>query len=79
MKLKHPNIVPFIGITAGFGPPGTISLVSPWIPNGTLTTFLETYGGKLALLSKLWLVRIIMILVEAEPLNHNSFTILWLV
>ncbi|KAG0709894.1 kinase-like domain-containing protein [Suillus ampliporus] len=56
MKLNHQNIVPFIGVTAGFGPPETISLVSPWIPNGTLTNFLETYGGRLSLVSKLWLL-----------------------
>lgn len=77
MKLKHQNIVPFIGVTAGFGPPETISLVSPWIPNGTLTNFLETYGGKLPLMSKLWLLHDIatgLNYLHSFPLIHGDLT-----
>lgn len=77
MKLKHQNIVPFIGVTAGFGPPETISLVSPWIPNGTLTNFLETYGGKLSLMSKLWLLHDIaagLNYLHSFPLIHGDLT-----
>ncbi|KAG1755426.1 kinase-like domain-containing protein, partial [Suillus lakei] len=77
MKLKHQNIVPFIGVTAGFGPPETISLVSPWIPNGTLTNFLETYGGRLSLMSKLWLLHDIaagLNYLHSFPLIHGDLT-----
>ncbi|KAG2155056.1 kinase-like domain-containing protein [Suillus bovinus] len=77
MKLKHRNIVPFIGVTAGFGPPETISLVSPWIPNGTLTIFLETCGGKLPLISKLWLLHDIaagLNYLHSFPLIHGDLT-----
>ncbi|KAG1815675.1 kinase-like domain-containing protein [Suillus subaureus] len=77
MKLKHQNIVPFIGVTAGFGPPETFSLVSPWIPNGTLTNFLETYGGKLPLMSKLWLLHDIaagLNYLHSFPLIHGDLT-----
>lgn len=77
MKLKHRNIVPFIGVTAGFGPPETISLVSPWIPNGTLTNFLEIYGGKLPLISKLWLLHDIaagLNYLHSFPLIHGDLT-----
>ncbi|KAG2152499.1 kinase-like domain-containing protein [Suillus cothurnatus] len=77
MKLKHQNIVPFIGITTGFGPPETISLVSPWIPNGTLTNFLETHGGKLPLMSKLWLLHDIaagLNYLHSFPVIHGDLT-----
>lgn len=77
MKLKHQNIVPFIGVTAGFGPPETISLVSPWIPNGTLTNFLETYGAKLPLMAKLWLLHDIaagLNYLHSFPLIHGDLT-----
>ncbi|KAG1768632.1 kinase-like domain-containing protein, partial [Suillus occidentalis] len=75
MKLKHQNIVPFIGVTTGFGPPETISLVSPWVPNGTLTNFLETYGAKLTLMVKLWLVRpICYCTLHSFPLIHGDLT-----
>ncbi|KAG1906932.1 kinase-like domain-containing protein [Suillus fuscotomentosus] len=77
MKLKHRNIVPFIGVTARFGPPETISLVSPWIPNGTLTNFLDTYGGNLSLISKLWLLHDVaagLDYLHSFPLIHGDLT-----
>ena len=42
-RVNHPNIVPFLGITYGFGSERNASLVSLWMPNGTLHTFLENY------------------------------------
>ena len=42
-RVNHPNIVPFLGVTYGFGMEGNASLVSLWMPNGTLHTFLENY------------------------------------
>ena len=35
-RLRHPNIVPFIGITTD-----PLQIVSEWMPNGTLTEFVE--------------------------------------
>jgi len=35
-NLRHPNIVPFIGVTTN-----PLQLVLEWMPNGTLTEFVE--------------------------------------
>ena len=35
-RLSHPNIVPFVGVTTG-----PLQIVSEWMPNGTLTEFVE--------------------------------------
>ena len=35
-RLKHPNIVPFIGITTD-----PLQIVLEWMPNGTLTEFVK--------------------------------------
>ena len=42
-RLNHPNIVPFLGTTTGFGVDGSISLVSLWMPNGNLQEFLQQH------------------------------------
>lgn len=42
-RLNHENIVRLFGVASGFGDPATsISMVSVWFPNGTLTTFLSS-------------------------------------
>ncbi|KAG1727215.1 kinase-like domain-containing protein [Suillus lakei] len=41
--LRHNNIVPLLGTTTGFGRrPELRCLVTPWIPNGTLNTYLAS-------------------------------------
>ena len=35
-RLSHPNIVPFIGVTAS-----PLQIVKEWMPNGTLMDFVE--------------------------------------
>ncbi|KAG2046745.1 kinase-like protein [Suillus hirtellus] len=40
MRLNHENIVPLLGIASGFGPDNSISMVSVWFTNGTLTSYL---------------------------------------
>ncbi|KAG1877234.1 kinase-like domain-containing protein [Suillus subluteus] len=43
-RLNHENIARILGVTSGFGhPTESISLVSNWFPNGTLTTFLASW------------------------------------
>jgi hypothetical protein len=42
-RLDHLNIVPFLGTATGFGMCGSKSLVSLWMPNGTLQSFLQKY------------------------------------
>ncbi|KAJ6611956.1 kinase-like domain-containing protein, partial [Mycena sp. CBHHK59/15] len=39
-RLDHPNIVPLLGITYDFG--SHISMVSPWLENGTLNDYLRS-------------------------------------
>ena len=46
-RLEHDNIVPFLGIAYGFGMKGSMSLVSLWMPHGSLHKFLEMYDDKL--------------------------------
>ncbi|KAG1720142.1 kinase-like domain-containing protein [Suillus lakei] len=41
--MNHENIARLLGVTSGFGHPDTsISMVSTWFPNGTLTIFLAS-------------------------------------
>ncbi|KIJ59722.1 hypothetical protein HYDPIDRAFT_32938 [Hydnomerulius pinastri MD-312] len=53
-RLKHPNIVPFLGIASGFGP--YTSLVSVWMPGGTLQSHLRIHDEELSLLDRLLLL-----------------------
>ncbi|KAH7904083.1 kinase-like domain-containing protein [Hygrophoropsis aurantiaca] len=47
MRLNHPNILPLCGVTSDFGP--FVSLVCPWMENGTLTHFLAIHHPSLTL------------------------------
>lgn len=46
-RLYHPNIVPFLGIVYDFERPGTTSLVSEWMHNGTLDDFVAQHDDRL--------------------------------
>ena len=63
-RLKHDNIVPFLGIAYGFGMDGTMSLVSLWMPNESIHKFLVKYGDDLGVVHRLQFVR---------PLNFFYF------
>ena len=39
-RLRHPNIVPFIGVTTD-----PLQIISEWMPNGTLMEFVERNPG----------------------------------
>ena len=56
-RVNHPNIVPFLGTTYGFGKEGNTSLVSLWMTNGTLQALLENYNNHLTDTHRLQLVR----------------------
>lgn len=58
-RLKHVNIVPFLGIAYGFGMKGSMSLVSLWMPHGSLHKFLTVYGDKLGVEHRLQFVRLV--------------------
>ncbi|KAI9573298.1 kinase-like domain-containing protein [Boletus coccyginus] len=55
-RLQHKNIVPFLGIAYGFGKCGTMSLVSLWMPNGTLQEFLAIHDSTLDVAHRLQLL-----------------------
>ncbi|KAG1797319.1 kinase-like domain-containing protein [Suillus plorans] len=51
--LRHNNIVPLLGTVTGFGrKPGLPSLVTPWIPNGTLNAYLASKRKHLTVLDR---------------------------
>jgi len=56
-RLDHINVVPFLGIAYGFGMRGAMSLVSLWMPNGSLHHFLAKCDHNLGLGHRLRLVR----------------------
>ena len=56
-RLKHENIVPFLGIAYGFGMDGTMSLVSLWMPNESLHKYLGKYDDNLGVVHRLQFVR----------------------
>ncbi|KAF8845927.1 kinase-like protein [Paxillus ammoniavirescens] len=55
-RLDHKNIVPFLGVTYGFGRIGATSLVSLWMPNGTLHDFLAKHDVRLTTARRLQLL-----------------------
>ncbi|KAG1750867.1 kinase-like domain-containing protein [Suillus lakei] len=54
-RLRHSNILKFMGTTSDFGP--SVALVAPWINNGTLTSFLNQNNKTLKLRDRLLLLR----------------------
>ena len=56
-RLKHSNVVPFLGIVYGFGIRGAMSLVSLWMPNDTLHHFLAKHADDLHVRYRLQIVR----------------------
>lgn len=52
--LRHDNILPLCGITYGFGP--VPAIVSPWMSNGSLSTYLEKHYDSLSTAHKFGLL-----------------------
>ncbi|KAG1749526.1 kinase-like domain-containing protein, partial [Suillus lakei] len=57
MTLRHKNILPIYGTTTGFGS-SLPCLVSPWMENGSLTSYLSARTQTLSSAAKFLLVRI---------------------
>ncbi|KAG2112148.1 hypothetical protein BD769DRAFT_1642591 [Suillus cothurnatus] len=66
-RLRHYNILKFMGTASGFGP--SVALVAPWMTNGTLTSFLNHNNKTLVLLDRLFLLRDII-----AGLNYHGHT-----
>jgi hypothetical protein len=58
-RLKHDNIVPFLGIAYGFGMDGSMSLVSLWMPNESIHQLLAKSDDNLGVAHRLQLVRLL--------------------
>ena len=72
-RLNHPNIVPFLGIATGFGVFGSKSLVSLWMRNGTLESFLEKYEKNLKVEHRLQLVGSLILYPYLFIFSSNAF------
>ena len=64
-RLKHANIVPFLGIAYGFGMESTMSLVSLWMPNESLHKFLAKCDDNLDVAHRLQFVGLLNCLLIA--------------
>ena len=56
-RLDHINVVPFLGVAYGFGMHEAMSLVSLWMPHGSLHRFLAKNNRNLGLQHRLRFVR----------------------
>lgn len=69
-RLRHSNILKFMGTTEDFGP--SVALIAPWMTNGTLTSFLNQNNKILGLHDRLLLLRDI-----AAALNYlHTFSLM---
>jgi hypothetical protein len=64
-QLHHENILPLLGFTHKFGP--LPAMVSPWLHNGSLTTYLEHHFTELTIEQKLRIVSCF-----SEALQHHG-------
>ncbi|KAH7890560.1 kinase-like domain-containing protein, partial [Phlebopus sp. FC_14] len=74
-RLDHPNIVPFLGTAFGFGP--HTSLISVWMCNGTLQSFLEVRGSSLTITDRFHLASFlhsVLAALHAFPMIHGDLT-----
>jgi hypothetical protein len=53
-QLRHENLLPLLGFSRDFGP--LPAMVSPWVHNGSLTTYLEHHFTELTIEQKLRIV-----------------------
>ncbi|KIJ09989.1 hypothetical protein PAXINDRAFT_86694, partial [Paxillus involutus ATCC 200175] len=74
MNLDHINILPFLGTTMGFG--RFLAMVSPWLENGTLTSYLERRGDSLTTMQRLALVGIAatLLLMRSQFVVHGDLS-----
>ncbi|KAG1887057.1 kinase-like domain-containing protein [Suillus subluteus] len=78
-RLRHSNILKFMGTTSDFGP--SVALVAPWMTNGTLTSFLDQNDETLVLRDRLLLVstsNVFPICTAEFIVSHTSFVTLLL-
>ncbi|KAF9222420.1 kinase-like protein [Gyrodon lividus] len=76
-RLDHHNIVPFLGIVYGFGRHECASLVSSWMPNGTLQNLLANHHSKLTVTHQLQLLLNIangLLYLHSFPIIHGDLT-----
>ncbi|KAG2144099.1 kinase-like domain-containing protein [Suillus bovinus] len=79
IKLEHANLLPFLGITQGFGP--LPAIVSPWMQKGSLTMLLERDFQQLTLTQmlqivgfSLWYSSHLNLCLHSENVVHGDLT-----
>ncbi|KAG2746853.1 kinase-like protein [Suillus brevipes Sb2] len=76
--LRHKNIVPLLGTATGFGRrPELRSLVTPWIPNGTLNVYLESKRNNLSMLDRSCMLEDVIAglrYLHSVPVVHGDIT-----
>ncbi|KAG2040479.1 kinase-like domain-containing protein [Suillus americanus] len=78
MILSHDNIVPLLGTATGFGrKPELLSLVTPWIPNGTLNVYLASKHNELTMLDRSRMLKDVsagLRYLHSVPVVHGDIT-----
>ncbi|KIJ12385.1 hypothetical protein PAXINDRAFT_101209 [Paxillus involutus ATCC 200175] len=76
-RLDHENIVPFLGIVYGFGRLRTASLVSLWMPHGTLHNLIAKHHDKLTNSRRLQLLLDVangLLYLHSFPIIHGDLS-----
>ncbi|OAX42759.1 WD40 repeat-like protein [Rhizopogon vinicolor AM-OR11-026] len=72
-RLKHPNILPVVGYTYGFGL--LMAIVCPWAESGNLTTYVERENATLTVVRRFRIhVNYVLMVVSADR-YHGRFKI----
>ncbi|KAG2118261.1 kinase-like domain-containing protein [Suillus cothurnatus] len=74
-QLHHENLLPLLGFSHGFGP--LPAMVSPWIHNGSLTTYLDHQFTELTIEQKLRILRQVAAAISylhSEGVVHGNLT-----
>ncbi|KAG2156412.1 kinase-like domain-containing protein [Suillus clintonianus] len=69
-NMKHKNILPVCGYTSGFSP--FMAIVSPWVENGDLTTYLKCQGKTLAVVRRF---QILNDIIAGLQYLHDNYVI----
>jgi serine/threonine protein kinase len=74
-QLHHENLLPLLGFTHKFGP--LPAMVSPWLHNGSLTTYLEHHFTELTIEQKLRILRQVAAAItylHSKGVAHGNLT-----
>ncbi|KAF7975055.1 hypothetical protein HWV62_10553 [Athelia sp. TMB] len=73
-KLHHPNIAELLGTVNEFGIYKSYGMVSPWMENGNLSTFLEKNRTTITITERFQIVRGSYLAVHSSGMFHGDIT-----